>query len=244
MQNSVISLNKQRRDRGRILTETGWQKILNAINIRFPEGYIVQDLSDLTDPAIYPKSRCSVSVDTVSKILKRSEGVDKKGIESLFMAFGLKLEADDHASSKVLGSNPARSLVENQEVVATPAALNSNFVGREGAFAELHTKIGQGAKVIVIQAPGGVGKTTLAQEFLSSLGFEVGLELLMAKEEANITPVESVVEEWLKRDFDEEPGRDFGVMLGRLKRQLQTKRAAILIMENQLELGGKSSSSP
>ncbi len=123
--------------------------------------------------------------------------------------------------------------------VATPTTLNSNFVGREGAFAELHTKIRQGAKVIVIQAPGGVGKTTLAQEFLSSLGFEVGLELLMAKEEANITPVESVVEEWLKRDFGEEPGRDFGVMLGRLKRQLQTKRVGVLIDNLEPALDGQ-----
>ncbi|NJL90013.1 MAG: ATP-binding protein [Coleofasciculaceae cyanobacterium SM2_1_6] len=46
-----------------------------------------------------------------------------------------------------------------------PESSNPEFIGREGAFAELHTKIRQGAKVIVIQAPGGVGKTTLAQEF-------------------------------------------------------------------------------
>ena len=126
--------------------------------------------------------------------------------------------------------------------VATPVVVNSNFVGREGAFAELNAKIGQGARVIVIQAPGGVGKTTLAQEFLSSLGFEVGVDLLdlpMAKEEANITPVESVVEEWLKRDFQEEPGRDFGVMLGRLKRQLQTKRVGVLIDNLEPALDGQ-----
>lgn len=123
--------------------------------------------------------------------------------------------------------------------IDTPAVVNSNFVGREGAFAELKTKMGQGARVIVIQAPGGVGKTTLAQEFLSSQKFEVVLDLPMAKEEANITPVESVVEEWLKRDFGEEPGRDFGVMLGRLKRQLQTKRVGVLIDNLEPALDGQ-----
>ncbi|NJL90012.1 MAG: hypothetical protein HC916_09665 [Coleofasciculaceae cyanobacterium SM2_1_6] len=74
---------------------------------------------------------------------------------------------------------------------------------------------------------------------MSSQKFEVVLDLPMAKEEANITPVESVVEEWLKRDFSEEPGRDFGVMLGRLKRQLQTKRVGVLIDNLEPALDGQ-----
>jgi len=67
--------------------------------------------------------------------------------------------------------------------------------------------------VIVIQGEGGVGKTTLAQQYLQTQGFELVLELLMAKETQNITAVEHVVEEWLKQDFQEEPGVEFGVTL-------------------------------
>jgi len=114
--------------------------------------------------------------------------------------------------------------VEGEGAIAHPSIPNLNFVGREGAIAHLNTRINQGAKVILIQAPGGVGKTTLAQEYLKSQGFDLVLELLMAKEKENITLVESVIEEWLKRDFQEEPGREFGVTLGRLKRQLQMRR--------------------
>ncbi|MDB9513360.1 tetratricopeptide repeat protein [Kamptonema animale CS-326] len=124
-------------------------------------------------------------------------------------------------------------------VKENPSALNLNFIGRENAIAHLNTRINQGAKVILIQAPGGVGKTTLAQEYLKSQGFDLILELLMAKEKENITLVESVIEEWLKRDFQEEPGREFGVTLGRLKRQLQTRRVGILIDNLEPALDGQ-----
>ncbi|HAZ49348.1 MAG TPA: hypothetical protein DDW76_32755 [Cyanobacteria bacterium UBA11369] len=119
------------------------------------------------------------------------------------------------------------------------AVSNSNFVGREGAIAHLNTLVNR-AKIIVIQAAGGVGKTTLAQEYLKSQGFLV-LYLPMAKEKESITAVESVVEEWLKRDFEEEPGREFGVMLTRLKRQLQNRRVGVLIdnLEPALDKQGR-----
>jgi len=127
------------------------------------------------------------------------------------------------------------------ETTPKPAEFDPSFVGREGAVAYLNTIVKQGAKVILIQAAGGVGKTTLAQEYLKNQGFEVVLELLMAKEKENITAVESVVEEWLKKDFQEEPGREFLISLGRLKRQLQTRRVGVLIdnLEPALDQQGR-----
>ncbi len=127
------------------------------------------------------------------------------------------------------------------ETTPKPAEFEPSFVGREGAVAYLNTIVKRGEKVILIQAAGGVGKTTLAQEYLKTQGFEVILELLMAKEKENITTVESVVEEWLKKDFQEEPGREFLISLGRLKRQLQTRRVGILIdnLEPALDKQGR-----
>jgi tetratricopeptide (TPR) repeat protein len=104
-----------------------------------------------------------------------------------------------------------------------------NFIGRTNAIVHLNHLINQGAKVVVIQGEGGLGKTTLAQKYLQTQGFDLVLELLMAKETQNITLAERVVEEWLKQDFHEEPGVEFGVILGRLKRQLQNQRIGILI---------------
>ncbi len=104
-----------------------------------------------------------------------------------------------------------------------------NFIGREPAMLHLNTLINQGSKIIVIQGEGGLGKTTLAQQYLKTQGFEMVLELLMAKERRYITSAEQVVEEWLKQDLNQEPSQDFGLALGRLKRQLNHRYIGILI---------------
>ncbi|MEK0194690.1 tetratricopeptide repeat protein [Microcoleus anatoxicus] len=122
---------------------------------------------------------------------------------------------------------------------AHPSIPNQNFVGRDRAIASLNTRINQGAKIIVIQAPGGVGKTTLAHEYLNSQGFDLVLDLLMAKEKDNIQLVDSVIEGWLKQDFNEEPGREFWEMLRRLKRQLQTRKIGVLIDNLEPALDGQ-----
>ncbi|MEL6157700.1 MAG: tetratricopeptide repeat protein [Cyanobacteria bacterium J06554_11] len=100
------------------------------------------------------------------------------------------------------------------------------FLGRQSALTQLDV-LSKSHRIIVIQGEGGIGKTTLAQQYCQR--FDQVLELLMAKESANITPVESVVEEWLRQHFNEEPGREFGVTLSRLKRHLQTQQIGILI---------------
>jgi hypothetical protein len=109
------------------------------------------------------------------------------------------------------------------------ASEPSNFVGRAEAIAHLNHLVKQGTPLIVIQGEGGLGKTTLAQHFFQQQGFDQVLELLMAKETRDITPVDRVVEEWLKQDLGQEPGQEFGVTLGRLKRQLHHQRIGILI---------------
>lgn len=131
--------------------------------------------------------------------------------------------------------NNVRSILErkllNQSEVILPTSLATNlsFVGRKSEINHLCTLVEQENKVIVIQGEGGIGKTTLAQQYFREQEFELVLELLMAKETQNITSVESVIEEWLKKDLQEEPGREFGITLRRLKRHLETRRIGILI---------------
>lgn len=126
----------------------------------------------------------------------------------------------------------APNSIESNNAIAIAENIvneNINFIGRENAIAHLKTKINQGAKIILIQAAAGIGKTTLATEFLKNQNFDKILYLTMAKERETISPVETIVEEWLRKDFEEEPGRDFMVSLGRLKRLLQNQKIGILI---------------
>ena len=115
-----------------------------------------------------------------------------------------------------------------------------SFIGRQKAIANLQN-LALAHKIIVLQGEGGIGKTTLAQQFLASQNFDLILEVLMAKETTNIVAVASVVEEWLQRDLNEDSGKEFGVTLSRLKRCLQERRVGILIdnLEPALDKNGK-----
>jgi len=99
----------------------------------------------------------------------------------------------------------------------------------------LNALVRRGKKIIVIQAGGGVGKTTLALQYFRTQGFDRVLELWMAKETQNLTSVENVLEEWLQRYFQEEVGREFGVTLERLRQKLRDSSNRIGVLIDNLE---------
>ena len=129
----------------------------------------------------------------------------------------------------------------NSNILELVESTNTNFIGRQQAIAHLQDLTQQNHKIIVLQGEGGVGKTTLAQQFLNSQGFDLILEVLMAKETANIVSVASVVEEWLQRDLEQDAGKEFGVTLARFKRYLEEHRVGILIdnLEPALDSNGR-----
>jgi tetratricopeptide (TPR) repeat protein len=137
-----------------------------------------------------------------------------------------------------------KSLIQRHAASAkTPPRTSTNhqFIGREGAIERLDELIQQGQRAIVIQGEGGIGKTTLAQEYLKTCGCDLILELSMAKETAQIAPAEVVIEEWLQQDLQTEPGREYSVSLLRLKRQLSSRKIGILIdnLEPALDRDGQ-----
>jgi tetratricopeptide (TPR) repeat protein len=127
--------------------------------------------------------------------------------------------------------------LERERTIVAPVS----FLGRSHAIAHIAQMSDRGARAIVIQGEGGVGKTTLAQQYLQTQGFDLVLEVLMAKETQNLVGAERVVEEWLQQDFGIEPGTEFGVSLSRLKRQLHQRRVGILIdnLETALDNRGR-----
>ena len=114
----------------------------------------------------------------------------------------------------------------------TAAPFNPHFLGRLQALSTLNT-LARSHRVVVIKGEGGIGKTTLAQQYIRQ--FDQVLELPMAKETANITPAESVVAEWLRQHFDTEPGGEFGVTLSRLRQQLHKTSQRIAVLIDNLE---------
>ncbi|MCL1474311.1 tetratricopeptide repeat protein [Argonema antarcticum] len=203
-------MNQQKRiRRSYVLSENGWNKFQDALEEKFEGKCSNERLAGLS----------KLSTDTVSEIRRRKKRVDESSIEALFRALGLKLEENDLSVT----------------VRVSPPQEDPNFVGREGAIADLNRLIQQGAKAIVIYGKGGIGKTTLAWQFLNTQGFDKILDLRMAKETQNITSAESVIEEWLRRYFDEEPGREFGVTLDRLRQHLRNPNQRIGVLIDNLE---------
>jgi TPR repeat protein len=120
--------------------------------------------------------------------------------------------------------------------------LDSQLVGIAEAFNNLH-ELAKNFKIVLIKGLGGIGKTTLAQQymkFLKSENFYV-MEYDIGKEPESIISVEILIVEWLKNHFAEEPARDFGINKQRLRKQLQNRKVAILIdnLESVLDAEGK-----
>lgn len=203
-----------RRERGRILTQTGFDRIWQALCLRFPgDRPTYAAIARCTEPGNHNGHTAEyLSPETISRILRpwldqqrdQLRGVDARSLEQLFRAFGLTLQPDDHQSA---------------QAVADETAIDPNFVGREEAIADLDGLLSRGFKIIVIQARAGIGKTTLARHYLQRR-FDAVLEFPIAKATKDIAPVEALLEEKL-RQLGEEPGREFFVSLDRLKRRLQ-----------------------
>ncbi len=177
--------------------------------------------------------------EAIAKSLYIKQVTVRQYIRVISEKFGFKNEfSDEHRSKRadlialfqqykpelVVSKTPITTTLEQ----ITPKSIpDKNFVGRERAIADLNDLDSQGAKVILIHAKGGVGKTTLARNYLQQkFGFYI--EFPIAKETENITPIESLLEERL-RQLNEELGREFGVSLERLRQKLQAERIGVLI---------------
>jgi tetratricopeptide (TPR) repeat protein len=179
----------------------------------------------------------SISSNTVRRILTK-QNVEEYAIKLLFKTLNIPYKHNVDVILAVKDISSAKSCHQDFFPVENK---HSNFFGRDDDLARLNTLINQHQKMIVIQAPGGLGKTTLARQYLDNQGFDLVLSLEIAREAENITSVESVVEEWLKQYFEEEPGREFGITLARLKKHLQNRQVGILIdsLESALDKHGR-----
>ncbi|GCL43657.1 tetratricopeptide repeat protein [Dolichospermum planctonicum] len=216
-----------------LLTKLGEEKIINTltknhVNPRHRITWIQKQMENTGE---------TISNNTIRKVLTK-QSVEEYVIQSVFkvLKISYKRNVDSILVSKDISS--AKSADQN---CLSFENKSPHFFGRDDDVAKLNTLINQHQKIIVIQAPGGLGKTTLAKQYLDNQGFDLVLSLEIAKEPDNITSVDSVVEEWLKQYFQEEPGREFGITLIRLKKHLQNRQVGILIdgLEPALDKHGK-----
>lgn len=126
----------------------------------------------------------------------------------------------------------------NPQNIHTPEPIPEltplDFIGRDRDLTNL-ANLSRQPKIVLIKAGAGVGKSTLAREFLQTQ-FEIVIRIEMGLESGNvITPAEEKVSQILRKDFDEEPSRDFGINLDILREKLADRVNPIGVLIDNLE---------
>ncbi|WP_026733712.1 NB-ARC domain-containing protein [Fischerella sp. PCC 9605] len=134
-----------RRKRGVALTTRGLQKLQEAkrraeTEQKFGNSYTLEEMSTLS--GLYPS--------TISKVLNREGGVDKKTLEKLFSVFGLKIDNNDYLSS-------------NSRIYWGNSTCTSVFYGRKEEITTLEQWIlDEHCRLVALLGMGGIGKTSLS----------------------------------------------------------------------------------
>ena len=142
-----MKLTKQKRKRGLILTPEGLQKLQSAkltaeLNENYGNRYTLEDLSE----------RIGINTATISKVLSREDGVDKRTIELFFQAFNIKLDKDCYTNSD-----------QSQHQDWGEATSVSIFYGRTEEMAALEQLLLQDrCRLVAVLGMGGIGKSALA----------------------------------------------------------------------------------
>ncbi|GAB1541457.1 NB-ARC domain-containing protein [Scytonema sp. NUACC21] len=143
-----MSLQNWRRKRGVALTPKGLEKLQEAkrkseAEENFGNRYTFEEIS----------ARSGLYTGTVSKVMNREGGVDKRTIEELYRAFNLKLEKSDYLSS-------------NTRLDLGEAICTSIFYGRTEEFVTLEQwVIHERCRLVAVLGMGGIGKTALSVKF-------------------------------------------------------------------------------
>jgi WD40 repeat protein/transcriptional regulator with XRE-family HTH domain len=159
--------SKSRRDRGVILTAKGWQKLQQAMQTaeaeqNWGQRFTREQLSD----------RTGLSLQTISRILKREAAVDRLSIEYFLRGFKLSLSTGDCASP----TSPFEELAARQESAHQDwgdAIDVSTFYGREATLAQLQRwLVEEGCRLVALLGIGGIGKSALAVKLGTQLQSE------------------------------------------------------------------------
>ncbi|HTL90526.1 MAG TPA: NB-ARC domain-containing protein, partial [Leptolyngbya sp.] len=154
------SCPKQVRVRGVILTVQGWNKLKTAKSqAEFQENagdrFTLEELSE----------RSELSLGTVSKILGRSEPVDRSSLQAVFQCFELELDKMDYVRPTSKKRTQPQSKIERDTTINL-----SSFCGRETELLTLQQWIlAEHCRLLAIVGIAGSGKSSLAAKLASQI---------------------------------------------------------------------------
>ncbi|MCG5058660.1 MAG: pentapeptide repeat-containing protein [Limnoraphis sp. WC205] len=142
------------------------------------------------------RDRTALSLNTLSRIFKRQQGVDRQSLEYLFQAFGLELTTADFTSPTTSGEE-SESLGTNPQQDWDNAADTSVFYGRETELAQLwEWMVSDQCRVVAVLGIGGIGKSTIAVK--AALQMQAEFEIVVWRSLSNSPPLEELLSSLLK----------------------------------------------
>ena len=153
---------KTRRQRGVILTNSGWDKLLWAKVLQTPQGkrYTLEALSE----------RTALDPHTLARILGRAQGVDLRSVKQFFTTLNLELESSDWCKPEPVVELPSNTTFSMRSDLREAVDV-SHFYGRTAELAQLEQWIvTERCRVVSLLGMGGIGKTALAAKLVEKIG--------------------------------------------------------------------------
>lgn len=217
------------RVRGVILSPEGWQRFQAAKQRAEATETWGKHLSqeDLRD-------RTGLSLNTLIRIFKREQEVDRQSLASLFQAFGLTFTQADFTFPVSLNeaSEPRRANLKQDWDTTMDGSV---FYGREAELAQLWQWVAsERCRVVGLLGIGGIGKSTIAVK--AALQMQAEFEIVVWRSLANAPPLDELLSSLLKflmPLFEEDPiiPTTLGEKLSKLMQSLQSRRC-LLILDN------------
>lgn len=185
--------NPQKRKRGVTLTDSGWNKLeKNRVKAekkhKLGSRYTLEELSEYTN----------LDLNTIKRILGCREGVDKRSLERLFLAFDLKLKESDYCFP--------RSYSGHQDW--GEAVSIATFFGRTQELATLEGWIlEEDCRLITLLGMGGVGKTCLSIKLAKRV--QQSFDYIIWRSLQNAPSLDSLLGNFMQFFSDDETDQNF-----------------------------------
>ncbi|MBE9220245.1 AAA family ATPase, partial [Dolichospermum flos-aquae LEGE 04289] len=164
--------------------------------------------------------------------LARELGLSRSTVTNFFRQIPIeRLNFEEICTKLALDWQDIIDITANEteiEEIENPIFKDPNFLGREEDIANINNLVNEGKKVILIKAEGGIGKTTLAENWFKIQGSDY-LKLNVSTTSQTIKSLEEWLISQLKETFKITPAQNFGNMLDQLTTQLQKQKIGILI---------------